>query len=131
MDVKDYINKAHRQLIKDHYKNLNKSPTATNATLVNDTAQDSKQRNYSKKKLQMAWKCSQKFIKKPHVRPVVSSVSCHLSSISKHVEYHLQPIIKDMPSHVRNTKDFQNQIMLPKEKFTCDTWCQILIHQHS
>ena len=54
MDVKDYINKAHRQLIKDHYKNLNKSPTATNATLVNDTAQDSKQRNYSKKKLQMA-----------------------------------------------------------------------------
>ena len=39
-------------------------------------------------------------------RPVVSSVNCHTSSISKYVDYHLQPIVKDMPSYVRDTKDF-------------------------
>ena len=33
-------------------------------------------------------------------RPVVSSVNCHTSSISKYVDYHLQPIVKDIPSYV-------------------------------
>ena len=52
-------------------------------------------------------------------RPVVCSVNCHTSSISKYVDYHLQPIVKDMPSYVRDTKDFltkQNDIRhIPKE----------------
>ena len=30
-------------------------------------------------------------------RPVVSLVNCHTSSISKYVDYHLQPIVKDIP----------------------------------
>ena len=42
--------------------------------------------------------------------PVVSSVNCHISSISKYVVYHLQPIVKDMPSYVRYTKDFMTKL---------------------
>ena len=39
-------------------------------------------------------------------RPVVSSVNCHTYNISKYVEYHLQPIVKEMLSYVKDTKDF-------------------------
>ena len=54
MDVKKYINEAHRQLNnKDHYKILNKDPTTTNAKLVNDTIQRFKKEKLLKKKLQM------------------------------------------------------------------------------
>ena len=36
-------------------------------------------------------------------QPVVSSVNCRTSSISKCVDYHLQPIAKVVPSYVRDT----------------------------
>ena len=39
-------------------------------------------------------------------RPVASSVQCHTSNISKYVDYHLQSIVKDIPSCVKDTKDF-------------------------
>ena len=39
-------------------------------------------------------------------RPVVTPVNCHTPGISKYVDYHLQPIVKDIPSYVRDTKDF-------------------------
>ena len=52
-------------------------------------------------------------------RPVVSSVNCHTSSISRYVNYHLQPIVKDIPSYVRDTKDFITKLNhvgdIPKE----------------
>ena len=52
IDVKDYINEAHRQLNnKDHYKILNKDPTTTNAKLVNDTIQRFKKEKLLKKKI--------------------------------------------------------------------------------
>ena len=38
--------------------------------------------------------------------PVVSSVYCHTSSISTNVDYHLQFVVKDIPSYARDTKDF-------------------------
>ena len=52
MDVKDYINEAHRQLNnKNHYKTLNKDPTSTNAKLVNDTIQRFKKEKLHKEKI--------------------------------------------------------------------------------
>ena len=30
-------------------------------------------------------------------RPVISSVNCHTSNISKYVDYHLQPIVQQIP----------------------------------
>ena len=38
--------------------------------------------------------------------PVVSSVNCHTYTISKYVNFHLQPIVKNIPSYVRDTTDF-------------------------
>ena len=34
-------------------------------------------------------------------RPVVSSIGCHNTNITKFVEYHLQPIVKNIPSYVQ------------------------------
>ena len=43
-------------------------------------------------------------------RPVISSINCHTSKISKYVDYHLKPIVKDIPSYVQNTTDFLRKI---------------------
>ena len=41
----------------------------------------------------------QKYIKNPG-HPVVSSVNCHTNTISKSVDFHFQPIVKNIPSYV-------------------------------
>ena len=38
--------------------------------------------------------------------PIVSSVNFHTSNISKYVDYNLQPIVEEIPSYVKDTKDF-------------------------
>ena len=38
-------------------------------------------------------------------RPAVSSVSCHTSKISKFVDYHIQPLAKELRSYVKDTTD--------------------------
>ena len=51
-DVGDHINEAHRQLNnRNHYKILNKDPTTTNATLVNDIVQRFKKEKLLKEKI--------------------------------------------------------------------------------
>ena len=39
-------------------------------------------------------------------RAVESFVNCHTNTISKDVDFHLQPIVKNIPSYVRETADF-------------------------
>ena len=67
-----------------------------------------------------------KFYKQPKThkkdkpdRPVANSVNCHTLSIYKYVDYHLQPIVKDIPSYVQDTKDFLTKLNyirhIPKE----------------
>ena len=43
-------------------------------------------------------------------RPVVSSVNCHTYTISKYVDFHLQPIVKNIPSYVKDTTDFLQKL---------------------
>ena len=43
-------------------------------------------------------------------RPVVSSVNYHTYTISKYVDFHLQPIVKNIPSYVRDTTDFLQKL---------------------
>ena len=43
-------------------------------------------------------------------RPVVSSVNCYTYTISKYVDFHLQPIVKNIPSYVRDTTDFLQKL---------------------
>ena len=43
-------------------------------------------------------------------RPVISLVNCHTSKLSKYVDYHLQPIVREIPFYVKDTSDFLRQI---------------------
>ena len=46
-------------------------------------------------------------------RPLISSINCYASKISGYVGYHLQPIVKEIPSYVQDTADIfrkNNQI---------------------
>ena len=43
-------------------------------------------------------------------RPVISSVNCQTSNISKYVDYHLQPIVQQIPSYIQDTSDFLRKI---------------------
>ena len=42
--------------------------------------------------------------------PVVSSINCHTNTISKYVDFCLQPIVKNIPSNVRDTTDFLQKL---------------------
>ena len=46
--------------------------------------------------------------------PVVSSVGCHNTNISKFVDYHLKPIVQNIPSYVQHSNDFRNRINTAK-----------------
>ena len=41
---------------------------------------------------------------------VVSSVNCHTPNISKYIEHHLQAVVKQIPSYVKDTNGFINKI---------------------
>ena len=43
-------------------------------------------------------------------RPVVSSVACHSSLISKYVDFHLNPVTQRLRSYIRDTTDFINKL---------------------
>ena len=50
----------------------------------------------------------QKYIKQETLD--VSSVNCHINTISKYVDFHLQPIVKNILSYVRDTTDFLQKL---------------------
>ena len=82
------------------------------------------------KTLQMDWKTNlleshnstylQKFIKKAtrlefnKFNKMVSSINCHTANISKYIECHWQPILKQISSYIRDTNDFINKISAVK-----------------
>ena len=43
-------------------------------------------------------------------RSVISSIFCHTSEISEYVDYHLQPIVREILSYVKDTNDFLRKI---------------------
>ena len=112
VDVKDYIKEAERQLNNtENYRKVQEDPTATNMKLANDTIERFKKQKLINEKVAEGLKRNDpktpKFYLRPKIhkegnpgRPVVSSVNCHTSNISKYVDYHLQPIVKEIPSYV-------------------------------
>lgn len=51
-------------------------------------------------------------------RPSISSADFHKSRISRDVDYHLQPIVKEIPSYAKDTNGFINKIKefkIPKD----------------
>ena len=89
--------------------------------LVNDTMERFKKQKLINEKVAEGLKRNDpktpKFYLRPKIhkernpgRPVVSSVNCHTTNISKYVDYHLQPIVKEIPSNVKDTQDFLKKL---------------------
>ena len=106
MDVKDYIKEAERQLNNtENHRKLQEDPTKNKKQkLINEKVAEGLKRNDPK---------TPKFYLRPKIhkegnpgRPAVSSVNCHTANISKYVDYHLQPIVTEIPSYVKDTQDF-------------------------
>ena len=122
MDVNDYIREAKRQLNDSkNYKVLAKDPKTINNDLVNQTIDRFTKEQLINENIANGLKnpsprtpqfdISPKIHKEGNPgRPVVSSINCDIANISKHIDYHLQPIVKLIPSFVKDTNDFINKI---------------------
>ena len=68
-------------------------------------------------------------------RPVVSSVNYHTTNISKYVDYHLQTIIKEIPSYAKDTQDFLKKLEkvkdIPQESLLVTLRRKVTIYKHS
>ena len=42
-------------------------------------------------------------------RPVINSINCQLTEISRFVDHHLQPLVGEIRSYVKDTNDFVNK----------------------
>ena len=54
-------------------------------------------------------------------RPVINSINCHTSEISRFVDHHLQPQVREIPSYIKDASDFINKIdncAIPRNSFT-------------
>ena len=36
---------------------------------------------------------------------MISSINCHSSKILEYVDYHLQPVVREIPSYIKDTSD--------------------------
>ena len=122
MDVNDYIREAKRQLNEPmNYKVLAKDPITTNNDLINQTIDRFTKEQLINGNIANGLKNpsprTPQFYISPKIHkegnpghPVVSSINCHTANISRNVDYHLQPIMKQIPSYVKDLNDFINRI---------------------
>ena len=130
IDIDKYISEAQHQLNdKNNYKKLQTDPTLQHNKLVNDTVERFKKAKSIPTKIADGLITSNpqtpKFCISPKIHkennpgwPVISSINCHTSKISKYVDYHIKPIMKEIPSYIKDTDDFINKINnhnIPKE----------------
>ena len=43
-------------------------------------------------------------------RPVINSIECHTSEISRFINHHLQPVVKQIPSNIKDTNNFIDRV---------------------
>ena len=122
IDVDDYIGEANKQLNDENfYRKLTSDPTKSHLGLVNKAIDSLKQYNHISDKLATGLKTNEartpQFYLLPKIhkegnpgRPVVSSIECHTSKISEFVDHHLQPIVQETSSYVKDTNDFINKL---------------------
>ena len=48
---------------------------------------------------------------------MTSSVNCHSSKVSEYVDYQQQPIVREIPSYIKDTSDFLRKLKLITEVF--------------
>ena len=147
MGIIDYIMKAKHQLNDSkNYKVLAKDPTTTNDNLINQTIDRFTKeqlinentanilKNISPRTPQFY--ISSKIDKKGNPGcPVISSINCHTANISKYIDYHLQPIIKQIPSCVKDTTNFINKIntvkSIPKKQLPSNNGHENIIYKYT
>ena len=122
MDTDSFIKEANRQLFdKASYKQLTQDPTLQHNRMVNETIERFKNEKLLPKKTADGLKVSNpktpKFYISPKIhkpnnpgRPVISSIECHTSEISRFVDHHLQPVVKQIPSYIKDTNHFINRV---------------------
>ena len=120
--MEEYIKEEERQLHNtENCKRLNHNPTTTNNDTVNQMIKRFHKENLISKNITEGLKIESP--KSPHFhlkiklhkegvtgRPVISSVNCHTSKISEYVDYHLQPIVREIRSYVKDTSEFLRKI---------------------
>ena len=137
MDVNDYVREAKRQLNDSrNHKVLAKDPTAPNNDIVNQTIDRFKNEDLVNENIANGLKNQSlrtpQFYISPKIRkeanpgsPVVSSINCDTTNISKYIYNHLQSIVKWISSYVKDTNGYINKInaakSVPKYSFLVTT----------
>ena len=126
----DYINGGNRQLSdKDNYEQLPNYSKLQHNEMVNNTTEISKKRISLVKKTAQGLKIlnpkTPNFYITPKIHkksnrggPVINSMNCHASEISRFVDHSLQPAVKEIQSYIIDTNDFAkgiNNITIPKD----------------
>ena len=120
----DYIMEAKKQLSnKDHYRNVECNLTDTHNHKVQGVLNDMLNSNSISSKLY-----NYLYIKEPRVpslyllpkihkgiipppgRPILSANECPTERISAFVDFFLKPLVKEIPSYIKDTTDFINKI---------------------
>ena len=100
---------------------LQEDPTLQHINLVNDTIDRFKKENLLSRKLADGLKSvnpkTPKFYISPKIhkennprRPVINSMNCHTSEISHFVDHHLQPLVREIPSYIKDTNGLLHKI---------------------
>ena len=122
IDVEDYIREANSQLENtEFYEKLNFNPTEGYSNIVDNRLDELTEEGDLSEEIAEGLKMDNP--RTPHFyllpkihkegnpgRPVVSSIDSHTSKTSKYVDYHIQPIAKEIKSYVQDTSDFIEKI---------------------
>ncbi|XP_033752172.1 uncharacterized protein LOC117335980 [Pecten maximus] len=121
MNRGDYINEANRQLTNEtFYRKLDRDPTQEHAKLINEAIDrilnkgdiDADTASF----LRPVNALSGKFYLLPKIhkpgnpgRPIINSIGHPTEKISKFVDFHLRPIVENLPSYIKDTTDYLNK----------------------
>ena len=121
-DVKLYIKEAERQLHNtENYRPLPNGPTKINNGTVNKTIKRFQKEDLIKGKVPEGLITQNpripQFYAKSKIhkegipgRSMISSVNYHSSKISQYVDYHLQSLVREIPSYIKDTSDFLRKL---------------------
>ena len=122
MNTDSYIKEDNQQLShKASYKQLTQDPTLQHNRMVNQTIERFKNQKLLPKKIADGLKVINPKIPKFYMsrkihkpnnpgKPVIDLIECHTSEISRFVHYHLQPVVKQIPSYIKDTNHFINKV---------------------
>ena len=123
LDVEDYVKEAERQLKnKQNYQKINYDPTTLSNKTIHRVIWSFQNKNLLCKNISEGLKTENPktphFYLKPKLhkegnqgRPMISSINCHTSKISEYVDYHLQAIVKEIPSTSKIQRIFLGKLI--------------------